>query len=162
MGKSSALTRKELKNIKLAALIFIIAVSAFWLALPQKQIEQKHAETVAEADTNTEQRLEKILSGIKGAGNVRVMIVYKDSGKENIAMNTEYSEDSDGSIKTQNTAVLGGNKEVIVVQKSIPEVQGVIVTASGAADAEVRDNIKKAVAAALPVMSHRIEVLIGE
>ena len=77
-------------------------------------------------------------------------------------MNTEYSEDSDGSIKTQSTAVIGGNRDVIVVQKNIPEVQGVIITAQGADNQSVRENIKKAVVAALPVLSHRIEVLTGE
>ena len=109
-----------------------------------------------------ETRLEKILSGVKGAGNVEVMIVFKDSGRENIAMNTKYSEDGDGRSSSEQTAVVSSGKEPIVVQKNIPQVQGVIVTAQGAEDETVRENLKKAVEAVLPVLPHRIEVLPQE
>ncbi len=139
----------------------VVAASLMLAFSGEKSPEEKTIQTQTE-EASIEKRLEEILSGVKGAGRVRVMIVYKDNGKENIAMNTEYSEDSDGSIKTQSTAVIGGNRDVIVVQKNIPEVQGVIITAQGADNQSVRENIKKAVVAALPVLSHRIEVLTGE
>ncbi|MBQ3054029.1 MAG: hypothetical protein IJC89_03900 [Clostridia bacterium] len=103
-------------------------------------------------------RLEKILSGVQGAGQVEVMIVFKSDGKEDIAMNTQYSRDEDGKIKSEQSAVLSSNREAIVVQKKIPDVQGVIIIAEGADDEEVRENLKKATVAVLPVLSHRIEV----
>ena len=106
--------------------------------------------------------LEKILSGIKGAGNVEVMVVFKDDGKEDIAMNREYSKDGEGSVKSGETAVMTSGRNAVIVQKNLPQVQGVIVTAEGAADEKVRDSIKNAVAAALPVAYHRIEVLEQE
>lgn len=155
------LTKRELQNLKLLGVGLVVIIASVMLGFSGEKKEEK-VETAPTEILSTEKRLEEILSGVKGAGKVRVMIVYKDDGKENIAMNTEYSEESDGSIKTQSTAVLGGNREVIVVQKSIPEVQGVIVTAQGAEAENVRENIKKAVVAALPVLSHRIEVLTGE
>ena len=161
-GKISGLSGNESRSFKLAVTVGVVVVAAVMLIFagqsqkPEKvKAEQTSAETV-------EQRLEEILAGIKGAGSVKVMVVFKDDGKDNIAMNTEYYEDSDGSIKTNNTAVTGQNKEVVVVSKSIPEVQGVIVTSQGADNPAVKENIKKAVAAALPVPSHRIEVLVGE
>ncbi len=156
------MTGKELKTVKLAAVLAVVVFAITMLVLPEQTDKENLIGTVNTETDFTEKKLEAILSGIKGAGNVKVMIVYKDNGKENLAMNTEYSEESDGSIKTQSTAVIGGNREVIVVQKSIPEVQGVIVTAQGAESPGVRENIKRAVAAVLPVMSHRIEVLTGE
>ena len=150
-----------MKEFKLVAIIGVIIVAAGMLVFSGNKKEEI-VQNKTEVNTSVEQRLEEILSGIKGAGNVKVMVVFKDDGKENLAMNTEYYEDGDGSIKTNNTAVIGQNKEVVVVSRSIPEVQGVIVTAQGAENPQVKENIKKAVTAALPVASHRIEVLAGE
>ena len=123
----------------------------------KKEKPQELTETAA-----LEQRLEEILSKVKGAGEVEVMVVFKDNGRENLAVDTQYSQDADGKIKSEKTTVLGNGKEAVVVQKTIPTVQGVIVIAQGAYDSQVRENLKKAVEAALPVMSHRIEVLAGE
>ena len=160
--KASELSGKELQNIKLAIPLVVVLVAALMLFFSGSATEEKTTAAEPAENEKVERRLEEILSGVKGAGNVRVMIVFKDDGRESIAMNTEYSEDSDGSIKTQSTAVLGENKNVIVVSRSIPEVQGVIVTAQGAENPQVREDIKKAVLAVLPVHSHRIEVLVGE
>ncbi len=120
--------------------------------------EEKNTET----KENLEVRLEEILSKIKGAGNVDVLIVYKNDGKEYFAADTEYTEDSQGNIKNKSEIVMGKDKEVISIQKTIPDVLGVIVTATGAYNNAVKENIKKAVLAALPVLSHRIEVLVSE
>lgn len=159
--KNSELTKTELKNFKLAGIIAVVVIAALLLIMPGKEsVKSDRRESVASLDI--EQRLEKILSGVKGAGKVKVMVVFKDNGRDNIAMNTEYTKNGDGSVKTNSTAVLGKNKEVVIVQKSIPEVQGVIVTARGAENPKVRDELKKAVVAVLPVPIHRIEILTGE
>ena len=143
--KKSELNPTKLKNIKLIVIFSVVGIAAIILFFSGNVKPAIKSETPVTETTMVEKRLEEILSRIKGAGNVRVMIVFKDDGKENIAMNKEYSQDSDGSVKTQTTAVLGENKEVVVIQKSIPEVQGVIVTAQGANCSEVRENIKKAI-----------------
>lgn len=157
------LKSKKFKRPKSATAIFIFAaiMSALVLTVSPQQAEEKStAEVTAKADSSDiEKRLEKILSGIKGAGNVEVMVVFKDDGREDIAMNREYSKDGEGSVKSGETAVMTSGRNAVIVQKNLPQVQGVIVTAEGAADEKVRENLKNAVAAALPVAYHRIEVL---
>lgn len=158
LQKLSELTPKQLYVIKiitiLLAIIISIGVMSYSPSAP--------AVTTSSTTDNLEQKLENILSQIKGAGKVKVLIVYKNDGTSNLAKDVEYTQESDGSTVNKSVVVMGKDKEAIIVQKNIPDVQGVIVTAQGAGDEDVRENIKKAVVAALPVMSHRIEVLTGE
>ena len=149
-----------MKAIKNALVFSLVAVAALLLFFSGKTADVPPKETTEEI--SLERRLEEILSGVKGAGKVDVLVVYKDDGKESIAMNTEYSEDSDGRVKSQKTAVMSSGKEAVVVSKSIPQVQGVIVIAQGAEDENIRKSLKAAVEAALPVMPHRSAVLAGE
>ena len=157
---------KKLKRPESKTPIFIFAAVAAALVLafsPWDGEKKEQPEAPLQTDSAViEARLEKILSGIKGAGNVEVMVVFKDDGKEDIAMNREYSKDGEGSVKSGETAVMTSGRNAVIVQKNLPQVQGVIVTAEGAADEKVRDSIKNAVAAALPVAYHRIEVLEQE
>ena len=149
---------------KTAVFAAAAVVAAAVLAFAPGEKEEKSAETSAPAESGyfeIENRLEKILSGVKGAGEVEVMIVFKDDGRENIAMNREYQRDGE-RVKSGETAVLTSGKNAVIVKKNLPEVQGVIVTAQGAGDEKIKENLKNAVAAALPVAYHRIEVLEKE
>ena len=125
------LKSKKFKRPKSVTAIFIFAaiISALALAVSPQQAEEK---STAEVTAKAE---------------------------EDIAMNREYSKDGEGSVKSGETAVMTSGRNAVIVQKNLPQVQGVIVTAEGAADEKVRENLKNAVAAALPVAYHRIEVL---
>ena len=113
-----------------------------------------------------------MLSCIRGAGRVDVMITY-DSGPEIVpAMSTnvnstgsETSEGSRSSSSQQSTestepaTVSGsGGNEPIVLKEIEPVVRGVIVVAEGAADIEVRLDLQRAVRAVLDIPLSRIEV----
>ena len=158
MPKLSELTPKQLFAIKITVILLAAALS---IGVMSYEPSAPTVTTSASAD-NLEQKLENILTQIKGAGKVKVLIVYKNDGTSNLAKDVEYTIDSDGSTINKSVIVMGKDKEAIIVQKNIPDVQGVIVTAQGAYDDVVKENIKKAVEAALPVMAHRIEVLVGE
>ena len=124
------------------------------------------------AAAELEERLEQVLSCIRGAGRVDVMITY-DSGPEIVpAMSTnvnstgsETSEGSRSSSSQQSTestepaTVSGsGGNEPIVLKEIEPVVRGVIVVAEGAADIEVRLDLQRAVRAVLDIPLSRIEV----
>lgn len=107
-----------------------------------------------------EQRLATIISDIKGAGNVSVMITYYASAEKNIAYETKSSQTSKESsgVLTENLdkqAVMTSG-EPTVVKEIYPEVKGVVVTAEGAADTTVKNQIKEAVQSALGVAAHKI------
>lgn len=136
------------------------------------QGEQPAAAQGELAAAELEERLEQVLSCIRGAGRVDVMITY-DSGPEIVpAMSTnvnstgsETSEGSRSSSSQQSTestepaTVSGsGGNEPIVLKEIEPVVRGVIVVAEGAADIEVRIDLQRAVRAVLDIPLSRIEV----
>ncbi len=160
--KKSELKPSKLKNFKNLLIAGLILVAVIVFSLSEKQVVKKAEEKPETAESHIEERLEEILSKVKGAGKVEVMVVFKDNGRENIAMNVKKSQDGEGEFQSEETAVMGSDDKAVVIQKNIPEVQGVIVTAQGADNPQVREDLKRAVEAALPVLPHRIEVLPGE
>lgn len=133
-------------------------------------LEKTAALEQVQADLET--RLKSVLSSIRGAGQVEVLITY-ESGSELVTamstnVNSNRSETSDGektSTTTQTTEVSepatvngnGGNEPIILVEKE-PVVRGVIVVAEGAADIRVKLDLQRAVTAVLDIPLSKIEV----
>ncbi len=131
----------------------------------------------ASGEREVEERLKNVLSCIRGAGRVEVMITYETNGEIVTAMttstNTNTSESVDGdreSSQQQTTessepAKVDGSEgdEPIVLMERQPTVRGVIVVAEGAADVAVRLDLQRAVRAVLDVPVTNIEVFeLGE
>ena len=120
-----------------------------------------------------ESKLEKILSKIQGVGEVQVCINYQESA-EVVAMYNENSETS----STEETDTSGGTRKIeeIDTQKDIiykenngektpitkkviqPKIEGAIITAKGANNAETKTNIIQAVEAVTGLATHKIQV----
>lgn len=122
---------------------------------------------------NLAEQLEIILSKIQGVGEVNVFVNYSESS-EVVAMynettktsNTEENDTSGGTRKIQET---DSQKDIIyqeqngektpITQKIIqPKVEGAIITAKGAGNAEVKTNIIQAVEAVTGLATHKIQV----
>lgn len=118
----------------------------------------------------TEQKLSAILSGIKGAGKVEVMICY-DGGAELVVA---YDESTVTDSKTDNsggneytvttttqekTPVMSGG-ELVVLKEKNPEIVGVLVVAEGADDIGVRLELLNAAATVLQVDKKIITVSV--
>ena len=158
---------KEIKNVEWIVVILvisiIISIYASTLNKPssanQDDIQadnegQLHWVEKNDATGNQdEQRLKEILSAIKGAGRVEVMITY-NSGKEIIpAMNTVESttvteeEDNSGGTRRINQTDKNfqpstfndseGSKPIILKEVE-PEIKGVIIISEGAEDIRVK------------------------
>ena len=117
--------------------------------------------------------LEMILSKIQGVGDVKVFLNYSES-TETVAM---YNENSKTSV-TEETDTSGGSrkkeetdndKEIVyqenngnktpIIQKTIqPKIEGAIITAKGAGNANIKKNIIEAVVAATGLAPHKIQV----
>ena len=103
-----------------------------------------------------ENKLVKTLEQIEGAGRVKVFISYKNDGERQIAQKisktekgTEISpEDSDGSF--------------YVLSVNTPEITGVLITASGANNTDVKERILRGTKHALGVPYHKISVEWGK
>lgn len=142
------------------------------LALESTEIV-KNEQINDSSTSNIEERLEKILSKIEGVGDVKVFINYRESS-EIVAMynenskvsNTEENDTSGGIRKIQSTDVQkdiiykeeNGEKTPITQKIVQPKLEGAIITAKGANNAEIKTNIIQAVEAVTGLATHKIQV----
>ncbi|MCL2817309.1 MAG: hypothetical protein FWD39_02845 [Clostridiales bacterium] len=116
-----------------------------------------------------ERQMEEILSEIKGAGKVHVLITFVNGSSKEYAVNVTESEreqsekGADGSEKgskesTHNSTLVSENGKPVVVREYMPQVQGVLVVAPGAGNASVRQDLFLAVQALLSVPAHKIVI----
>ena len=127
--------------------------------------------TQSGGEGETEARLKQILSHIRGAGVVEVMITY-ETGKQIVpAMSTDVQSSttqSQGDVSSVSESVnessqpatvsRNGGNEAIVLTEVQPKVRGVIVIAEGAADVRVRVNLQNAVMTVLGIDADCIDV----
>ena len=143
-----------------------------------KQLATTNNETVqvnssSESTENLENKLKNILSKIQGVGEVEVCLNYSESS-EVVAMynensttsTTEETDDTGGTRKveetdTQKDVIFGednGTKTPITAKVVNPKIEGAIITAKGANNAEVKNNIIQAVEAVTGLATHKIQV----
>ena len=124
-----------------------------------------------------QQELETILSGIQGAGKVRVMLTLDDEQEVIYAVDQENRErttnetDSQGGVREQVeydhrgqlVIVRTNNQEQPVIIKVLkPRVRGVLVVASGSDSPLVRQRLTHAVQGVLDVPAFRITIQKGK
>lgn len=127
-----------------------------------------------EANTESlENKLKNILSKIQGVGNVEVCINYSESS-EVVAMynensttsTTEEADDTGGTRRIEETDTQkevifqedDGTKTPITAKVVNPKIEGAIITAQGANNAGVKNNIVQAVEAVTGLATHKIQV----
>ena len=123
--------------------------------------------------TELETRLENILSTIKNVGKVNVLINYSESSSlvplYNESTTTSSTEEGDSGGGTRNVTETENKKDVVfsessgqkqpVTEKTVmPTIQGAIITAEGAKDANVKTNIINAVGAVTGLSIDKIQV----
>ncbi len=121
--------------------------------------------------TILERKLENILSQIKGAGEVNVMITLQNTTEKVPAVNTTKNQentsekDSQGGVRetlkedTVYEIVTKENEDSFITLKEInPEVNGVIVVAQGADDAVVKEKLYEAVKTVLGISGSKVDV----
>lgn len=141
-----------------------------------KVLAQKNGDSQVENKDNKqdiETRLENIPSNIKGVGNVKVLITYSQESTvipmydEDTSTSVTEEQDSSGGSRTVNEST--SKKDIIyeenngvktpITQSIInPKIEGAIVTAKGANDANVKTNIIEAVEAVTGLATYKIQV----
>ena len=177
--KEKKLTRSDWLILVLAGILILI------IALPTDTKEKKQAEEAKEnisKENNTmeaskdeiERKLEDILEKIDGAGDVKVMITYQDSGTQvvekdkNTSENSLEESDSTGGVRSTKEQQLqestvyeeadAGNTP-FVSKELLPKVEGILIVASGGDNQKVKQNISEAVLALFQVEAHRIKIV---
>lgn len=168
-------------------IITIIAINTIWGKSDNSNIKQEennntykqladnmnNSNNTQNDEYNLEESLENILSKISGVGKVKVLITYSETSQvvamyneKNTTSNTE-EEDTNGGIRK--IQQIDSDKEIIYEEKNgekkpitqkvvMPKIEGAIVTAEGAGNANVKTNIVQAVASVTGLPTYRISV----
>ena len=177
--KEKKLKRSDWLILVLAGILILI------IALPTDTKGKKQAEEAKEniskennpleaSKDEIEQKLEDILEKIDGAGEVKVMITYQDSGTQvvekdkNTSANSVEESDSTGGVRSTKEQQLqestvyeeadAGNTP-FVSKELLPKVEGILIVASGGDNQKVKQNISEAVLALFQVEAHRIKIV---
>ena len=177
--KEKKLKRSDWLILVLAGILILI------IALPTDTKEKKQAEkskdniskennTMEASKDEIERKLEDILEKIDGAGDVKVMITYQDSGTQVVEKDKKTSEnsleesDSTGGVRSTKEQQLqestvyeeadAGNTP-FVSKELLPKVEGILIVASGGDNQKVKQNISEAVLALFQVEAHRIKIV---
>lgn len=177
--KEKKLKRSDWLILVLAGILILI------IALPTDTKGKKQAEeakeniskannTMEASKDEIEQKLEDILEKIDGAGEVKVMITYQDSGTQvvekdkNTSANSVEESDSTGGVRSTKEQQLqestvyeeadAGNTP-FVSKELLPKVEGILIVASGGDNQKVKQNISEAVLALFQVEAHRIKIV---
>lgn len=165
---------KKIKKVKHLDIVIAVAVVGLTLVFALSVFGGSESITKTnDVDYLTlEDRVCEVLSQIKGAGNVKVMINFSDSGEIITATtnNSSIDKTTDTSTsgnrttesKTDNVSPViiqqDGKDTPLIVKELAPDVLGVVVVAEGADNVSVRINLLQAVQTLLNVDSNKIEI----
>lgn len=176
--------KKKIENLVVLVIVIIITVVAInyiWNGdKKEKTVVEDESKKLAVENTtkeasadDLETRLERILSNINGVGNVKVLITYSQTSQV-VPMYDEDStrtttEETDSSGGTRVTNEVSSKKDIIYEEndnKKSPitqsilsaKIEGAVVTAEGAKNAEVKTSIIQAVEAVTGLSTYKIQV----
>lgn len=143
--------------------LLIIGVGILLMLLPtQSETKQDSDLTVqAKTDASVEEKLEQILSQIRGVGKVRVLIT-EQTGSETVYQVDEDRTEGNGSLRLKKETVIvsgGGIQSGLIQTVTPPTYLGAIIVCQGAGSPEVRLAVTNAVSAVTGIGMDRISVL---
>lgn len=186
-SKNDGNNKKKIENILVFIVILaitIVAINYIWNGdetskssneVPEAENSNSVVQVSSEStyDEN-EEKLANILSNIAGVGKVKVLLTYSQTStyvplyNENLRKSNTTETDSLGGSRTvaesdSEKEVIykednSGNREPVTQSIISPKIEGAIITAEGADNAEVKSAIVQAVEAATGLATHKIQV----
>ncbi len=161
------------------AVLLLLFCQIPWGKNKKNTVEPNTKEKVAQntelSECQLEERLEKTLSNMEGAGKTKVLITFQSSAENIIKEDVEYeknqSEEENLSggkktsqdIKNKKDTVYETNAEgknvPYIIKKISPKIEGVAVIAEGGNRPEVAEKMKEVVSAVLDVEAHKISIV---
>lgn len=148
----------------------VLALGVVLLCLPRAPRQENTAAQERETfDLASVQReMEQILSGVDGAGKLRLMLTVSSGEELELARDDtlSYRGKSDAPEnyeRRSETVVLGGgtNAQTVVTRTVYPRYQGALIVCEGGGNASVRLALTEAVSALTGLGSDRITVVKG-
>ena len=174
--------KKQIENIVVFIIILIITVliiNNMWSSGENESKQDKTdttkvlAQTSSSQQDNLESNLEDILETINGVGKVKVLIKYSESSTVVAMYNETISEsiikENDGKGGSKDVKESENKKEIVYTDEDgankpitekvvMPVIEGAIITAQGASDANIKTSIVSAVEAVTGLPVHKIQV----
>ena len=186
-SKNEGNNKKKIENIMVFIVILaitIVAINYIWNgdkqskssnSIPEAQGKNDVVQVSSEINYDeNEEKLANILSNISGVGKVKVLLTYSETStyvpiyNENLKESNTTETDSAGGSRTvsetdsQKEVIYkedsNGNQEPVTQSIISPKIEGAIITAQGADNAEVKTSIVQAVEAATGLATHKIQV----
>lgn len=186
-SKNDGNNKKKIENILVFIVILaitIVAINYIWngdeTSKSSNEVpEAENSNSVVQVSTDSfydenEEKLSNILSNIEGVGKVKVLLTYSQTStsiplyNENLRESNTTETDSSGGSRTvaesdSEKEVIykedsSGNREPVTQSVISPQIEGAIITAEGADNAEVKSAIVQAVEAATGLATHKIQV----
>ncbi|MBQ8444198.1 MAG: hypothetical protein IJX25_02470 [Clostridia bacterium] len=163
---------KKIKHfyIYLAVIIAIIFVGIYYLTLPKSE-EDGQASTIdnnltefsssAEYVEYLENKLENVISSLKGVGDVEVVITIEKGFEYVYQTEEETRTTSNGTSITTTTVVLVDGKPVLL-EEIYPTIKGIVVVAKGSADVAVKMDILYLIQTVVDVGTSQINIMEGK
>ena len=148
---------------KYSCVLLVMAAGLVLLLLPgggrdSPQEPEAQAEGASFDLEAIEETLEKALSQVEGAGDVKVVLTL-DGGSRQVLARNQDKDSGGGSSNTVVTVGKGsGTQEVVPLQTVAPQFRGALVVCSGGGNAQVRLKLIEAVSALTGLGSDRISV----
>lgn len=179
-GEDSRQKTKIILLLGLAGVFIILLVDLADSFTTPPSPEDTREEEIIEEESSTkslEQELAELLSQVAGVGEVSVQITFASTSERIYARNTMINretttEEKEGELtqsrkrnnKEKEVVILnkGGGEEAVVKKELKPVIDGVLIVAEGAEQAQIRADLISAVKRGLGVSSHKISVLPKE
>ncbi|MEA4816473.1 MAG: stage III sporulation protein AG [Lachnospiraceae bacterium] len=172
-------TRLNLFTAVAFGVILLIIGNTFFSSPDKEEKTEAAFKSVEETDAwnekTLEDRLSDILQYVKGAGEVKVMIIQAESAETVFA--SDESKDTESvneagssgdrritskeSMETSTVIIDGSgeNGQPLVSKEISPRIEGVLIVSEGGDNPTVKSDISKAVESLLNVPAHKIQVL---
>ena len=163
--------RKALESFSKYKYVLLVAlVGAVLLLWPSGEKTDKSATDARESGDlfrgeELEEKLEKALSQVEGAGKVTVVLTLEESAKQVLAQDEEGSWGSNETRRESSTVLLGrgsGLQEVVPLQELGPRYRGALVVAEGGDIPQVRLALCEAVSALTGLGADKISICKGK
>lgn len=168
---------KGVKHLEIVAIVVLLAIAlliyfSFFSTKKSEEVVSTSAKTsMSDYAQELETKLSSVLSKVKNAGTVSVMITFdgsptyvyatdenqKTNKVTNGATETSTSQTSSSPILVE----INGEKQPLVCQEILPDIKGVLIVSSGAEDVSVRLELQRAAQTILNVPTTSIEILVG-
>ncbi len=163
VGKILKIISTHITRYKYAIAILLLGVGL--MLLPKRNEKQQNPQTQKLLQTepiSVEAQLASILSQVKGAGRVEVMLTIKE-GEHTVYQTDTKTSEADSSASTSSDTVILSDKNrtqsALIRQVYGPKYQGAIILCSGANDPTVRLAIVDAVSKITGLGADKISVL---